>query len=277
LVQLKCDYGTHKEKEDIAHLFDNVEVTKENLSLTCDSITFYSKQNKVESTGNPKVVDLEYNLKSDTLIYFTELDSGIALGQVKLYQNKQKITADRIEYIKKPGSNTVSYNAIGNVIIEDSLRTATCGLAIYNYTTEETQLEIKPKIIDDKRALYGKKIIMRYEQKKLKNIYIPQNAHASTITKGYKRTKDDTTQIELNSEFIAAMTGTSLEGFFGDGILVSLRFGGLATTVFRLFEDSLYTGKYVPSGKALIMNFNEKELLKMIVNGGSQGKDTPDS
>ena len=159
LVQLKCDYGTHKEKEDIAHLFDNVEVTKENLSLTCDSITFYSKQNKVESTGNPKVVDLEYNLKSDTLIYFTELDSGIALGQVELYQNKQKITADRIEYIKKPGSNTVSYNAIGNVIIEDSLRTATCGLAIYNYTTEETQLEIKPKIIDDKRALYGLSLI----------------------------------------------------------------------------------------------------------------------
>ena len=33
LVQLKCDYGKHKEKEDIAHLFDNVEVTKENLSL----------------------------------------------------------------------------------------------------------------------------------------------------------------------------------------------------------------------------------------------------
>ena len=277
LVQLKCDYGTHKEKEDIAHLFDNVEVTKENLSLTCDSITFYSKQNKVESTGNPKVVDLEYNLKSDTLIYFTELDSGIALGQVELYQNKQKITADRIEYIKKPGSNTVSYNAIGNVIIEDSLRTATCGLAIYNYTTEETQLEIKPKIIDDKRALYGKKIIMRYEQKKLKNIYIPQNAQASTITEGYKKTKNDTTQIELKSEFNDDMTSTSLEGFFDDGILDSLRLSGMATTVYHLFEDSLYKGKNVTSGDTIIMNFKEKEINNIIVNGGSQGKYTPDS
>ena len=150
-------------------------------------------------------------------------------------------------------SNTVSYNAIGNVIIEDSLRTATCGLAIYNYTTEETHLEIKPKIIDDKRAINGKKIIMRYEQKKLKNIYIPQNAQASTITEGYKKTKNDTTQIELKSEFNDDMTSTSLEGFFDDGILDSLRLSGMATTVYHLFEDSLYKGKNVTSGDTIIM------------------------
>ena len=81
---------------------------------------------------------------------------------------------------------------------------------------------------------------MRYEQKKLKNIYIPQNAQASTITEGYKRTKDDTTQIELKSEFNDDMTSTSLEGFFDDGILDSLRLSGMATTVYHLFEDSLY-------------------------------------
>ena len=165
LVELKCDYGTHEEKEDVAHLFNNVEIIKETLLLTCDSITFYSKQNKVESTGNPKVADLEYNLKSDTLIYFTELDSGVALGKVELYQNKQKIKADRIEYIKKPGSNSVSYNAIGNVIIQDSLRTATCGLAIYNHTSEETQLEIKPKIIDDKELYMAKRLLCAMNRK----------------------------------------------------------------------------------------------------------------
>ena len=177
-VELKCQYGTYKEKKDIAYLFDEVNLTKETLSLTCDSITFYSKQDRVESTGNPKVKDLDYSLNSDTLIYFTEIDSGVALGQVELFQNNQKIRANRIEYIKRPGSNVVSYTAIGNVIIEDSLRTATCGMAIYDHTNEKTYLEIKPKILDEKRALYGKKIIMSYDEKKLKQIYIPKNAQA---------------------------------------------------------------------------------------------------
>ena len=87
LVDLKCQYGTYKEKKDIAYLFDEVRLTKETLTLTCDSITFYSKKNRVESTGNPKVKDVEYSLISDSLIYFTDIDSGIALGNVELFQN----------------------------------------------------------------------------------------------------------------------------------------------------------------------------------------------
>ena len=44
LVDLKCQYGTYKEKKDIAHLFDEVHLTKETLTLTCDSITFILKK-----------------------------------------------------------------------------------------------------------------------------------------------------------------------------------------------------------------------------------------
>ena len=108
LVNLKCQYGIHEEKKDIAYLFDEVYVTKETLSLTCDSITFYSKEDRIESTGNPRVWDSDYSLSSDTLIYFTEIDSGVALGQVELFQNNQKIRAHRIEYKKidnKGGDN----------------------------------------------------------------------------------------------------------------------------------------------------------------------------
>ena len=147
LVELKCQYGTHREKQGIAYLFDNVSVTKETLTLTCDSISYYSKEDRIESTGNPKVQDLDYSLNSDTLIYFTEADSGVALGRVELFQNNQKIRANRIEYKKQPGSRVVSYTAIGDVIIEDSVRIATCGMATYNHTDEKTILDIKPKII----------------------------------------------------------------------------------------------------------------------------------
>ncbi len=39
LVDLKCQYGTYKEKKDIVYLFDEVHLTKETLTLKCDSIT----------------------------------------------------------------------------------------------------------------------------------------------------------------------------------------------------------------------------------------------
>ena len=276
-VELKCQYGTYKEKQDIAYLFDEVILTKETLSLACDSITYYSKQDKVESTGSPKIIDLDYSLNSDTLIYFTEIDSGVALGHVELFQNNQKIKANRIEYIKRPGSNVVSYTAIGNVIIEDSLRTATCGMAIYDHTNEKTYLEIKPKILDEKRALYGKKIIMSYDKKKLKQIYIPKNAQASTTSEGYQYNKKDTTRAKLKLQFNDDMTSTSLEGFFDNGTLDSLRLSGMATTIYHIFEDSLYKGKNVTSGDTIIMSFTEKELNNILVNGGSQGKYIPDT
>ena len=277
LVDLKCQYGTYKEKKDIAHLFDEVHLTKETLTLTCDSITFYSKENRVESTGNPKVKDVEYSLISDSLIYFTDIDSGIALGNVELFQNNQKIKANRIEYIKRPGSNAVSYTAIGNVEIKDSLRIATCGMAVYDHTNEKTYLEIKPKIVDEKRTLNGKKIVLSYNKKVLEKVEIPQNAHVSTIIEGYQYNNKDSSNIKSKLKFNDDMTSKSLLGFFIDGVLDSLRLSGMATTLYHIIEDSLYKGKNVTSGDTIVMNFTEKELNNIIVSGGSQGKYVPDT
>ena len=67
-------------------------------------------------------------------------------------------------------------------------------------------------------------------------------------------------KFELKSEFNDDMTSTSLEGFFDDGILDSLRLSGMATTVYHLFEDSLYKGKNVTSGDTIIMNFKKKGM-----------------
>ena len=150
-IKLTCQKSVYKERKDIAFLFNQVKIFKDDLILECDSITFYSKKNKLESNGNPTIYDLDYKLVADSLIYFTELDSGIALGNVELIQNDQKIKADRIEYVKNPGSEAISYIAIGNVEIIDSLRTATCGLANYNDITEKTILDREPIIVDEQK------------------------------------------------------------------------------------------------------------------------------
>ena len=277
LINLKCEKGLYKEKKEIAQLYKNVKVSKKNLLLNCDSIIFYAKNNKLESTGDPKIQDDEYSLFTDTLIYFTELDSGVALGNAELFQNNQKITADKIEYKKNPKSNNVSYKATGNVFIEDSVINAFCGMAIYNNDTQKTILDIKPKIIDSVQTLYGEKIIMDYNNKILKNIYIPKNARANTILLGYKQLDSDSTNLKNKTKFNDIMTSNSLVGFFNNGLLDSLKLSGMATTTYHVFEDSLFKGKNEASGDTIKMNFDDKKLTNIYVKGGSMGEYIPDT
>jgi len=276
-INLKCEKGLYKEKKEIAQLYSNVKVSKKNLLLNCDSIIFYAKDNKLESTGDPKIQDDEYSLFTDTLIYFTELDSGVALGNAELFQNNQKITADKIEYKKNPKSNNVSFKATGNVFIEDSVMNAFCGKAIYNDDTQKTILDIKPKIIDSIQTLYGEKIIMSYNNKVLKNIYIPKNAKANTKLLGYKQLYSDSTNLKNKTEFNDIMTSNSLIGFFNNGILDSLKLSGMATTTYHVFEDSLFKGKNEASGDTIKMNFDNKKLTNIHVEGGSIGEYIPDT
>ena len=270
-IELKCQNSIYKEKKDIAYLYDDVKMNKEDINLTCDSITFFSKNNKLESTGSPVIQDTEYRLTANKLIYFTDLDSGIAVGNVELLQNNQSIKADKIEYRKK--SNAVSYLATGNVKIIDSLRTATCGLASYDASNEKTILNLKPKIINEDRAINGDQIILNYDNDVLKRIFIPKNANISSISEGYGQANHDSSKTVLN--FDDRMNSKSLNGFFINGNLDSLRLVGMASTTYHIFEDSLYKGKNITSGDTIIMRFVEKDLNDIIVSGGSQGEYVP--
>ena len=274
-IKLNCQNSVYKERKDIAYLFNEVTMIKEDLILKCDSITFFSKKNKLESNGNPIIQDPDYRLEADSLIYFTEIDSGIALGNVQLVQNNQKIKADRIEYVKHPKSNAISYIAIGNVEIIDTLRTATCGIANYNNNTEKTILDLKPKIIDEARIIIGEQIVLHYNNKTLNRILIPKNAKISSVTRGFDEIKNDSTHTILNLN--DDMTSKRLDGFFIDGSLDSLRLIGMASTIYHIFEDSLYKGKNITSGDTIIMKFYNKELNNIIVSGGAQGEYTPNT
>ncbi|MBT5734668.1 hypothetical protein HOI27_07685 [bacterium] len=274
-IKLNCQRSVYKERKDIAFLFNQVKIFKDDLILECDSITFYSKKNKLESNGNPIIYDLGYKLVADSLIYFTELDSGIALGNVELIQNDQKIKADRIEYVKNPGSEAISYIAIGNVEIIDSLRTATCGLANYNDITEKTILGREPIIIDEQRTIAGEQIVLQYDKKSLSRLLIPNNAKIFSSIMEFDNIEKDSshTVFEKNDD----MTSKRLDGFFINGSLDSLRLVGMASTTYHIFEDSLYKGKNITSGDTIMMKFYNKELNNIIVSGGAQGEYIPNT
>ena len=275
-LTLNCQEGRHYEKNDLAILYRRVSAIQEGRTLTCDTLKFYSAEDRILSIGNPHVWDKDYDLKADTITVFTEQDSGVALGNVILIQKGQIISADRIEYQKDPEKDGVSYTAIGHVIIEDSSRIATCGMAHYDRSNEITTLEIDPEIKDSGRILSGERIILTYKDEELEKLHIPKKAFALTPINGYQQSKIDSLAFGDTLDFQDNMEGSRLTSFFKDGILDSLRIEGMAKTLYHVFEDSIYQGKNNASGDTIIMTFLENELDRLRIIGGSEGKYVPD-
>ncbi|GIS47830.1 MAG: hypothetical protein Ct9H90mP20_5000 [Candidatus Neomarinimicrobiota bacterium] len=219
--------------------------------------------------------------KCDTLFYFSELDSGSANGSAVLVQGKQTINGDRIEYKELPESDGVSYSARGNVTIIEEGRLATCGEAIYDRSNGKTILKLNPKILDSGQTISGSEIFLEYDEDELQNIFIPSNAKATHPITGNRKwleiISEDTIEYSDTASFVDDMTGATLRGFFVDGSLDSLRLEGMATTLYHLFEDSVYQGRNQVSGDTISMRFNDKDLEQIFFAGGSRGTYTPDS
>ena len=276
-LTLNCQEGRQYEKDGLAILYDEVSAFQDQMNLTCDTIKFFSREDRLLSIGSSHVWDDDYDLKADTITIFTNIDSGIASGNVTLIQKGQTINANRIEYQKDNTQDGVSYTAIGNVIIQDSSRIATCGIAKYNRGNEETILDVEPEIKEKDRLLTGTRIILSYEQEMLKKLYIPKNAFAITPIRGFQRSLVDSTQVGDSLRFEDKMEGTALTSFFKNGTLDSLRIEGMAKTVYHIFEDSIYQGKNNASGDTIALSFYDDDLSKINIIGGSEGKYSPDS
>ena len=274
---LNCQEGRHYEKNDLAVLYKKVSAIQEQRTLTCDTIKFFSKEDRLLSIGSSHILDPDYDLKADSITVFTKQDSGVALGNVILKQKGQTIKANRIEYQKDKDQDGVSYTAIGDVIIEDSLRIATCGKAKYDRKNEVTTLEVEPKITENERVLSGEKIILQYNKEELERLHIPKKAFAVTPIEGFQRSRSDSTEIGDTLKYADRMEGSQLTSYFENGKLDSLRIVGMAKTLYHVFEDSIYQGKNNASGDTIIMMFMENELNTLKIIGGSEGKYIPDS
>jgi lipopolysaccharide assembly outer membrane protein LptD (OstA) len=277
-MTLTSDYARYRQKQGYGYLVGNVRATKGERQLDCDSLFYDAGQDLLKAFGRTHIYDQDYDLVADSLIYFSELDSGDALGHVRLTQQNQVIRADRITYIKRPGRDAVSYQALGNVTIREGERIATCGAAWYERDTETTVLRLDPELREGERLLSGLEINLYYRDEVLERIYIPDRAHAVVTSSGWQEqaAAGDTT-IRRPVSFQDDMTGRTLVGFFRDGKLDSMRLEGMATTLYHLFEDSLYQGKNFASGDTVVMRFQAGELERIIIAGGARGTFTPDS
>ena len=276
---ITCDRATYREKTGQGTMTGKTKVIKGELTLTCDSLHFDSPNDILKTFGSTHIWDKDYDLISDSLNYYTERDSGEAQGNARLKQKNQIITADLLHYEKIPENDAVSYVAIGHVVIQEEERTAICGKAVYSQEKETTHLYLDPQVETDTRTLSGSEIELRYRDEELEYLYIPSKAHVVSASSGWQTS--DTTNASTSTRnpvhFKDDITGKVLKGFFVDGKLDSMRIEGMATTLYHIFEDSLYQGKNQASGDTMTILLQEKGLKQILVSGGGRGTFTPDS
>lgn len=280
-MTLFCDRARYRQKKGLGMLVGSVRVTRDDQTLTCDSLHINSPDDILTGYGRAHAWTDAYDLTSDTLLYFSESDSGSAMGDVTLIQEGQTITAEKIAYVESRSSEGVSYSAHQNVVIQDSLRTATCGVAHYNKDEEKTLLKIKPKVVQKGQTISGKEISLHYKEGELEFVFIPEQAHAVYETNGYREvSKEPEDTVSAKREFAQYsddMTSRSLKAYFVDGSLDSMRLEGMATTLYHIFEDSVFQGKNLASGDTVWMKFKEGELHRILISGGARGTYTPDT
>ncbi len=274
---LTSERARFNRRTEFGQLVGNVVVRKKDQTLTCDSLVINSREDTFIGFGNVHVWDSTYNLVADTLYYFNQIDSGLAVGSVELTQKNQVINAHQIEYIKATETEGVSYAARGAVTIQEGDRIAHCGEAIYNRDTGDTVLKIRPKITENNQTIEGSEIQLHYENDVLESLYIPARAHALYATKGWREVQSDSLLQKMAVKFLDDMTGAKLRGFFKDGKLDSMRLEGMATTLYHIFEDSIYQGQNEASGDTIIMNFDGGDLEHIFISGGSRGTYIPDT
>ena len=273
---LTCDKAKHYEKKGYAILTESVKVRKNDVNITCDILYFSSIIDRISSSGKSHIWTENYNLISDSLVYFSKKDSGIAIGNAILSQNNQIIKADRLEYFKNKGTETFSYIAIGNVVIEDSISISKAGKAYHDQKLEKTILENEPSINSKNNKITGEKIFLNHKDNELYKIYIPKNPKTINEIFAYKSINSDSST-NNKSYFRNTMEGSSLVGFFKNQTLDSLRIEGMAKTVYHVANDSLYQGVNHNSGDTIVISFNENEIQDLFIFGGSEGIYFPDS
>lgn len=263
-MTLKCQAAEYDKARDWGMLTGTVEILSDKWTLTSDRVEYNGSLDAITARSNARIWDDDYNLRADTITYFTELDSGFARGHAKLDQTSQVITANELTYVKVPGDSAVSYTAIGNVMIVDAKRLATCGKAVYHYSGERTLLLENPVVNEVGRVISGSEIQLQYRDEVLQHLYIPSDAFVEDIT------------TKKGRKFRDMMKSRELEGTFSDGKLTGLSLRKMATTVYHVFEDSVYQGENTISGDVILFVFEDGEVIELDVSGGSKGKYAPE-
>ena len=201
-------------------------------------------------------------MKQDNDSIFITADTLFSARLSDMYASKDSLQIDTLKGVNviskfEKDSTNRYFEAFRNVrIFSDSLQ-ASCDSMFYSFKDSVFRLYDDPVIWSNKSQITGDTVLLFTKNKKADRFRVWQNSFLVN---------------RLDPEIYNQIKSTSMDGFFIDGEIDSVRANGLTESIYYIKdEDSSYSGINQTSADALDMYFKKRELQKVVFRSAVTG------
>ncbi len=264
---LFTEKATNYTKINIFELSGRVTMIEDEDTLKCKNLTYFSDSlDYILAIGNVNYRKPNELIRCDSLYFWTDIDSGIAIGNVNLESESQNVSTDYIHYKETKGPRGISFSAYRNVNIIEGNRIIQTDTLLYNDEIELMSLKNGGVVKEPKKGIIGDAIFLQYKDSILQNIDIAGNAEAWQDFDS-KIKENDPRFYQFRNEMKSKFITVDLE----NDEIKKMHLKNMAETIYHVSEDSLLMGTNTASGDTIILTFQDSELNRIQVIGGSQG------
>lgn len=229
--------------------------------------------------GEETITRLDGNIifqKKDIILkgsFATQSDKNSIInlyGDVSIQQPEQIIYCDSLSF----NNDTEFFEMYGNIKIKNGSRFISADKATLDQISDQMTLIDNCEIKDENsNKVFGDKILLSFQDNALQSFKVLSNGLILSKNSGYEKIDDLEKSIE-NEDILKAET--ILAKLENDEIQ-NIELIGMASTLIHLYNDSLYDGINEISGDKITMNIQNESAKKLIAEGGTVGRYTPNA
>ena len=189
-------------------------------------------------------------------------------GNVSIEDANQMIYCDSLSY----NNETEFFSMYGNIKIQNGSRFMTAKKATLDQISNQMTLLENCEINDEQNnRVYGDKILLGFKDESLESLKVISNGMILSQNSGYEKI-DDKRQLVENED---VLKGETIFASLINDEIENIEMLGMASTLIHLYNDSLYDGINEVSGDKIILSLKNESAQKLIAEGGTIGRYTP--
>lgn len=266
--------GTYDTEHEVANLLDRAEITSKSQWMTGDSLFYNRKDSLALLFGNVILRDTaqKVELRGNYIEYHEDAEHGIARDSAYLIEYSSKDTlwaaSEEMEMLKTDSLNHL-FKGRGNVRLYRSNVQAVADSL--EYFTKDSLLNFKgqPFIWSGASQVTGDTVTLFMKDSALDHAFIRQNAYlSSAVSEGPLH--------EKRENLFNQLRGREVTAYFSGQALDSVRTTGNAEVVYyNQSEDSLATEQVRSQSSAILMQFEDEEISRIVMEDKTTGEITP--
>ena len=191
-------------------------------------------------------------------------------GNVSIEQPNQMIYCDSLSY----NSDTEFFSMYGNIKIKNGSRLISADNATLDQASNQMTLIDNCEINEQNtNKIYGDKMILDFKDEFLHSLEVLSNGIIFSQNSGYEKIDNQLQAIENEDILKGEIIFASLK----NDEIQNIEMVGMASTLIHLYNDSLYDGINEVSGDKIILDIKNESAKKLIAQGGTIGRYTPNA